>query len=139
MSVLSDQTPEVSLLSLMREVEEVKRVAVVATAKSEERWAAYLRALDLQTVEIQRRLEHLNGEASRIAEERQVVTAQMRREMEIGFGVAHNDTISVRETLVAFMAEQRGVNKGMNLIWTIIVATLTVAIATVGVWVSSVR
>jgi hypothetical protein len=139
MAIQAGEAVEPSLLTLVRELEEVRRVALVAAAKADERWVAYLRALDLQTNETARRLEHLNGEAARIAEERQVVTAQMRREMELGFGVAHRDTSSVREALATFIAEQRGVNKGMNLIWTIVVATLTISIAAVGVWISSVK
>ena len=136
MPALLDESSEVTIISLIKELGEVKRLVTIADARAAERWDASQRALTLQAGEIDRRLEHLNGEAARIAEERVSLTLQMRREMEAGFRASTTDINNVREILSSFMAEQRGINKGMNLIWTIIVATLTVAIAAVGVWIS---
>jgi hypothetical protein len=130
-------TVDQQVIHLVRELEEVRRVAIIATTRAEERWSSYLRALELQSTEYERRLEHLNGEARRIAEERILITAQLRREMELGFNVAQKEIVSIREVLTSFIAEQRGLNKGMGFVWTAIVTIATIAIAAMGLWITS--
>ena len=136
-AILQEESVGITVISMVREIEEVKRLVIVADIKAEERWEAYHRALALQSVEIERRLEHLNGEAERIAAERAQITTQVRREMEHGFLASHQEVASVRETLGSFMAEQRGVNKGIALIWTIFVAIVTIILASAGLWFAS--
>ena len=135
--VLQEEPVGVSIISLVKEIGEIKRLVIVADVKAEERWTAYHRALTLQALEIERRLEHLNGEAARITKERTLLTDQIRREMETGFLAAGRDTTNVRETLLAFMSEQRGINKGLSLSWTIFVAVITLLIAGFGLWVAT--
>ena len=57
--------------------------------------------------------------------------------MEGGFLASHQEVAAVRETLGTFMAEQRGVNKGIALIWTIFVAIVTIIFAAAGLWFAS--
>ena len=66
-SILQEESVGITVISMIKEVEEVKRLVIVADVRAEERWEAYHRALNLQAAEVERRLEHLNGEAERIA------------------------------------------------------------------------
>lgn len=112
----------------------VRRDLGILEARTEERFKANLQALNLQAREYERRLDHLNGEQARVKEERSLLGEQLRREMELGFTASHNEMMGTREILLSFIAEQRGINKGIGLMWTVVIAVMTLSLAGFGVW-----
>ncbi|MDP3793339.1 MAG: hypothetical protein Q8R07_01155 [Candidatus Uhrbacteria bacterium] len=127
---------------------ELRKDLGIFSAQTNERFNSNLQALTLQAREYERRLENLNGEQARIKEERTLLGEQLRREMEMGTAVTTKDISMLkeniqrevsllRESLAAFVAEQRGVNRGIGLVWAVLIAVLTVGVSAGTLWVST--
>ena len=124
---------------------EVRKDLGILEARTDERFKSNLAALNLQAREYERRLEQLNGEQARVKEERLVLLSQLRREMEGQAASSIKDMnqlresllreiAMVRESLVAFTAEQRGTNKGIGLVWASFIAVCTLCLGLASLW-----
>ena len=147
-SAIADKTfQEIAVLyeEVQHGIAEVRQGVAGVMARAEERWESYLRALALQTAEYDRRLDHLNGEQARVKEERQVLLSQLRREIETQSATSAKEIADlkesllreiglVRESLVAFTAEQRGTNKGIGLVWASFIAVFTLCLGLASLW-----
>jgi len=122
--------------TLEKQLDDVRRLAHETAIRADERWASHLRALGIQTLELERRLDHLNGEAARFLASREETASQLRREIEQGDKTLMRELVLLREMFATHISRQEGANKGLQLAWGVFLAILMATISIISIWVT---